>query len=108
MVREVPLNCICQLTINVKDTEVLQKIFDHQIPVESSVVKARQFLSKEHFTCMDKQGYQGVNFKGDNFIACERRDGSVIVFDRWVVVVVHEGDTVKEVNVDENLYDILQ
>ncbi len=97
-----------RLTRNIEEIDSMRKIVEEYIPLETVPGHGKKFLTQEGFTCRDEKDYQGGPYKGDDFIFCERRDGGVMIFDRWVVVLVHEYDEVKEIEVDKNYHDILE
>jgi hypothetical protein len=96
------------VTKGVDEIEAMRTVIEEYIPLESSANRARKFLFDEKFTCFDKDEHEDPEYDGLDYIFCERRDGGMIVFDRWVVVLVKESNAVKEVKVDKNYFDMLK
>ena len=96
------------MTRNIEKIETMKGIIEERIPLGFSVKDARIFLEKERFTCLNKAEYEVAYLQDGECLFCERRDGGTFIFDRWVVVITYEDDSVTKVQVDKNLYDVLR
>lgn len=96
------------VTKGIQDIDSMKTVIEEYIPLDSSANRGRKFLYDEKFTCFDKDEYENPEYEGQDYIFCERRDGGMIVFDRWVVVLIKDDNTVQEIKVDKNYFDMIK